>query len=76
MIDNGKVQLIPIDKEGTPLGTFEVQTDNGVLIDVSDMDPAGGGIWPVLLWVIIGLAAVGGIAVAVYLILKKRKVFK
>ena len=73
MIDAGKVQLVALDNEGTPLGNFEVQTDNGVLIDVSGMDTAGGGFISVLWWILGIAAGLGIIALVVYLVLRKRR---
>ena len=73
MIDAGKVQLVALSNEGVPLGNFEVQTDNGVLIDVSGMDTVGGGFMNVLWWILGIAAGLGIIAIVVYLVIRKRR---
>jgi uncharacterized protein YjdB len=70
MIEDGKVQLVALDDEGVPLGNLEAQTDNDVLIDVSD---AAGGVMNALWWVLGSAAAVVIIALAVYLVMRKKR---
>jgi hypothetical protein len=72
MIEDGKVQLVALDDEGVPLGNFEAQTDNGVLIDVSGAGVAGGVI-SALWWILGSAAAVVIIALAVYLVMRKKR---
>ena len=62
-----------LDDEGTPLASYAVQTSNGDLMNLSDVEKIGGSFLTVLLWILGGIAASGGIALAAYLIWKRRK---
>ena len=73
MIDAGKVQLVALNNEGVPLGNFEVQTDNGVLIDVSGIDTVSSGFMKTLWWILGIAAGLGIIALVAYFVLIKRR---
>ena len=66
--DDGSLELIALDKEGTPLGVYGA---DGQRITTPDTGSAGG-IWPVLMWVLIGIAAVGVAGLVVYLIFRRK----
>ncbi len=64
--DDGSVELIALDNEGVPLGLYDA--DNIATQDTG----SAGGVWPVLMWVLIGIAGVGAVGAALFLIMKKR----
>jgi len=66
--DDGSVELIALDNEDTPLGIYDA--DN---IATPDTGSTGGGVWSVLMWVLIGIVGLGVIGGAAYLILRKRQ---
>ena len=66
--DDGTLELIPLDDEGRPLGTYAVDTK---AIAVPDAGSAWDGIGPVLLWILVGVLGIG-VAAALYLILRKK----
>ncbi len=68
--DDGSLLLIALDDEGTPLGEYAVQLEQ---FKTQDTGSAGGGIWPVLMWILIGIAGVGAITLVVYVVAKKRR---
>ena len=67
--DDGTLELVALDDEGTPLGVYDV---DGQSIAAPDTGSAGGGIWPVLMWVLIGIGVLGAAGATLYLIMKKR----
>ena len=67
--EDGSVEVIPLDEEGIPLGTYTADTKGKAVPDTED---AGSSIGPVLMWVVIGIAGVGALGLAAYLILRKR----
>ncbi len=65
---DGSVELVALDEEGTPLGVYDA---DGII--PPDTGNAGAGVWPVLLWVLIGIAGAAVIGGALYLTLRKRR---
>ena len=66
--DDGSVELVALDDEGAPLGVYDADS-----IIPPDTGSAGDGVWPVLMWVLIGIAGAGAAGLAAYLILKRRR---
>ena len=64
--DDGSLLLIALDDEGTPLSEYAVQLEQNT-------GSTGGGIWPMLMWILIGIAGVAVIGGTVYLVLRKRR---
>ena len=65
---DGSVELVALDDEGTPLGVYDA---DGIM--PPDTGSAGGGVWPVLMWVLIGIAGAGAAGLAAHLTLKRRR---
>ena len=68
--DDGSLRLIALDDEGILLGIYAVQLAQ---FSIPGTGNNGGGIWQVLMWVLIGLASVGAVGLTVYLVLRKRR---
>ncbi len=70
--DDGSLELIAMDDEGTVLGIYTAAAE-GQNIAITNTDSTHGGGLMILLWIIIGVLGAGGIGLAVYLILKKKR---
>ena len=71
--DSGVFEIVAIDDEGMLLANCNVQVSSDVLTRLADIEDIGGSFLSVLLWILGGAAVAGGLAVAIYLTLKKRK---
>lgn len=73
--ENGALAIIALDNESESLGSYNIQvTDGKGQIDIpANEDGENNGI-PTVLWVIIGIALVGGIGAAAYVTLKRHRV--
>ena len=67
----GEISIVALDDEGTPLGAVGVQLQNSQPIPIPDAASAWDSIWPVLMWILIGILGIGG-AAALYFILRKK----
>ena len=68
--DDGTVELVALDDENTPLGEYTADVQ---AITVPDAGSAWDRIGPLLMWILIGIVGVGAIALAVYVVSKKRR---
>ena len=68
--NDGSLELIALDEEGTPLGLVDVE---GQVVATPDTGSTGGGVWQVLMWILIGIGGVGVAGLSTYLILKKKR---
>ena len=62
--EDGSVEVIALDEEGTPLGSFSVETTQAA--------SASGGGMPGFIWLLIGIAGTAVTGLVLYLILRKR----
>jgi len=67
--DDGSLLLTALDDEGIPLSVYAVQLEQYSIPGTSN---TGGGVWPVLMWVLIGIGGLGIAGLATYLILRRK----
>jgi len=73
--EKGALAIIALDKESESLGSYNIQiTNEKGQIDVPVNKDGGNNGIPTVLWVIIGIALVGGIGAAAYVTLKRHRV--
>ena len=63
--EDGSVEIIPLDEEGIPLGSFRTET--------AQATSATGGGMPGFIWLLIGIAGTATIGLALYLILSRKR---
>jgi len=71
---DGVIQIAALDNEGMPLGDFDVQVELEDVIGHLDVEEVGASFLTVIWWILGGLLVAGGVAVTMYLILRKSKV--
>ena len=70
--ENGSMSVVALNEEGDPLATVELEATSEMIALPSSAD-AWSGIWSVLKWILIGLAGLGLVIFAVYIIFRNRK---
>jgi hypothetical protein len=75
--EDGTVAVVALDEEGVALANCFIQVgdlpEETRLIDLSGAEEVGSSLLSVVLWILGGALAMGIIALAVYLILRKRR---
>ena len=69
--EDGTLEIVALDEEAIPLGMYEVQTGQKIII--LDTGSVWSSFWQVFKWILIGIAGIGGMSIIVYLLLRKRR---
>ncbi len=71
--ENSMVEIVALNQEGVPLATIGMKIASDI-IELPNSATAWDNIWPILMWVLIGIGAIVIIGGVLYAIAKKRNV--